>query len=168
MNKFFESKKGISIIETLIVVTVFAMLATVASQSIALSLRGARKSDSLSNVREEVDYSISVLDRRVTNAKEVISTCDGSSTKSITIRKSDDTLEDLQCYFNNPGYKIRAGLDDITSPDVFISECDFICTQPNSSVPPSIHLSLTAENDNATTAEKSSISIESTMRLRVY
>ena len=67
-NKRKNLAKGFSLIEMLIVVAVFSILAVVATQSLSSSLRGSKKSESQVIVRENVDFALSTMERLLRNA----------------------------------------------------------------------------------------------------
>ena len=54
--------------ETLVAVTIFAILAVVATQTFALSLRGVTKSQNITESRENIDHAILTIDRLLKSA----------------------------------------------------------------------------------------------------
>lgn len=67
----FNRKNGFSIIEMLIVVTVFSVLALITTQIMAISLGGVIKSENISQVRENVDSSLATMERLLRNASSL-------------------------------------------------------------------------------------------------
>ena len=62
---------GFSLVEMLVVLTVFSILAIVATQSLVITFKGARKSESIIVVRENVKRVLSVMERQLYNAKKI-------------------------------------------------------------------------------------------------
>src|SRR3989304_2065390 len=75
-----ERNSGFSMIEILVVILVFATLAVLATDSLLLSLRGSRKSESTVSVRENLNYALSIIERQLHNAESV--SCPSSTTIS--------------------------------------------------------------------------------------
>src|SRR5258706_12974663 len=69
--------RGFSLIEMLVVMFVFSILAIVVVQTLAITLRGSKESESQVQARENIQYAISVMDRTVRNARRL--TCSGAT-----------------------------------------------------------------------------------------
>src|SRR3990170_3264778 len=67
--------RGYSIVELLVVVTIFTFLAIIVTQAVVLTLRGSRKGESLISVRENLDYAFAVMERQLRSARSITS-CD--------------------------------------------------------------------------------------------
>lgn len=155
-------------VETLVVIVIFAMLSAIIAQSVALSLRGARKSDSLSDVREDLDFTISILERNVRGAIAVNSACNGSTLTSFSYNNEDETSSVISCQNIGPNGYISLDGERLTGSDLSITACQFSCEQPASSVPPVIHISISGSKKNAASTEVSNITVDSQVRLRIY
>src|SRR5512137_3061278 len=70
-----KNQKGLSLIEILVVITIFAILGIVIARSIILSLQGSQKSTGLVAVRENLDFATSIIERQLRNANSVTSAC---------------------------------------------------------------------------------------------
>jgi prepilin-type N-terminal cleavage/methylation domain-containing protein len=57
-NKIFfkNFNKGLSLIEILVVVAIFAILGIIVSSALVLTIQGTKKSESLVRVRENINY----------------------------------------------------------------------------------------------------------------
>ena len=64
-------KKGFSLIEMLVVVVVFSILAIITTQSLLNSLRTAKKSQNVNVVKENLEVSASAIERLLRNAEDV-------------------------------------------------------------------------------------------------
>src|SRR3972149_10310777 len=77
-----QNLQGFSMIEILVVILVFATLAALSTESLLLSLRGSKRSESTIRVRENLNYALSIIERQLHNAESVI--CPNSTTISYT------------------------------------------------------------------------------------
>ena len=168
-----SSKKGYTLIELMVVTTIFAVLALLVSASILYSVRSTGKSESLSNVRAEHDNTILVMERHLRNADNITTTLSGD-THTITFTD----------YLENDGYlicdtsigvgRIASKADNfgdtyyLTSDKVFVSECDFNLIEGTYGTPDKIELKITAEAKGVTGVETGSVVIETILNLRNY
>lgn len=160
--------KGLSLIEIMIVITIFAVIGLLSSRSIFLTIRGAKKSDSLIRVRENVNYSLSVIERQIRNAQEI--TCPNPSTLRVDYLPSDSLQESsFSCLSVGPtnGY-IASGSARLTSNDISITACSFSCIQTDINTPPVVNVSISAQDTVSQSVEKGSVSIETQITLRNY
>lgn len=164
-------KKGFSLIETLVVVVMFAVLATIAAQSTSLSLRSARKSDSLSDVRGNLDNAISVMERALRNSQGITSACNGVPGTRIDFLDEYEVATYFRCLnMTTTGY-VASGSARLTSDQIDLETCQITCTTPTSSSPAIVDIVLSATNSNATglsNQDKSSITVDTRVNLRVY
>ncbi|KKQ98745.1 MAG: General secretion pathway protein H [Candidatus Woesebacteria bacterium GW2011_GWB1_39_12] len=167
------SEAGFSLIEMLVVVAVFSILAIVATQSLSSSLRGSKKSESQVIVRENVDFALSTMERLLRNAKSITS-CSPTSTLIYIDEYEKPGVTSFQCITSgtdtyiasvsgSPAVSVR-----LTSPDVRITNCSIFVVCQNLTKPHSVDISIQAERSGVTGAEGSQI-IESTkILLRNY
>ncbi|HKC04336.1 MAG TPA: type II secretion system protein, partial [Patescibacteria group bacterium] len=66
-----KQESGLSLLEILVVVSIFAFLGILITRSIILTVAGSRKSESLVKVRESLNYSLSVIERQLRNANSI-------------------------------------------------------------------------------------------------
>jgi prepilin-type N-terminal cleavage/methylation domain-containing protein len=64
--------KGVSFIEILVVIAIFAILGVLVARITVVTLRSSNKSDSLVKVRENMDFSLAVMERGLRNATAVV------------------------------------------------------------------------------------------------
>jgi type II secretory pathway pseudopilin PulG len=135
-----KRNSGISLIEILVVMGVFAVLGILTTRSVILSLQGSKKGDALVKVRENVNYAMAVMERQLRNAEEIT-----ACTSSSILYK--DSLGGDSSFSCSGGY-IASGSARLTSSEVVITACSFICTP---STPPQIDINIAAEGISATT-----------------
>lgn len=159
--------QGLSLVEILIVITIFAVIGILSTRSVFLTIRSAKKSDSLIRVRENVNYSLSVIERQIRNAKDI--TCPNSSSTQIDYVPSDSSAtSSFRCISVGTNGYIASGSARLTSDDVYITNCAFTCTQLDINNPPVVDVSLTAQDGLTTSVEKGSVTVETQIILRNY
>jgi len=162
---------GFSLIEILIVILIFSVLAILATQSLALSLRGSRKSESLGEVRESVDFSISIMERFLRSAKSVTCSADNKVLDYTDENGYPGRFSCLSAGSPPTGY-IASGSANIrlTSTDVNV-DCTgavFSCPTPTPPAPPSVLVSIKATSATSSGAESASQTVTSKILLRKY
>ncbi len=171
--KRFDQRNGFSLVEILVVMAVFAVLAVLATQSLALTFRGAKKSESTINVRENLSYAMSIIERHLYSAKNmVVADC-----TVLSIEYEDEFETNPNPTFNcvdidgaggDIGY-IASGSGRLTSNEIDVTSCSFSCAEGiPGQVPPSVVLSLTAEDVGSSGIEGAQVSISTKMLLRSY
>lgn len=156
---------GYSLLEVLVVLIIFSLLAVISSSAILLALRGARKSDASARVRESVDFTVSTIERQLRNASSITS-CD---TESIVFNDKDSNPASFSCMDSgtDTGY-VASGSARLTADGVIITSCQFACNPEQGSNPPSVDITITAKDRNTTGAEGASFTISTQVVLRTY
>lgn len=166
MKKEIES--GISLIEILVVVTVFAVLGVMVSSSLVLTIQGTKKSESLIRVRENLNYSLAVVERNIRNANEILE-CPNSDPSKITYLDKNGVSASFSCVgVGQPDSFIASGSANlrITSNTIKITSCTFTCTQADLSNPPSVTVNVAVQDASVTGVQGSSVTAESKIYLR--
>lgn len=160
-----KNQKGLSLVEILIVVTIFAVIGLLSTRSIFLTIRGAKKSDSLVRVRENVNYSLSVIERQLRNSESV--TCPNSSTSLLNYVTSEGTNSSFSCVTSGSDKYIASGSARLTSSDISVSSCSFVCSV-GVNTPPSVKVVLEAVDTESTSVEKGSVTVQTEIVVRNY
>lgn len=173
-------KKGFSLIETLVVVGLFALVGIIVSQSTATSLTGSRKADASIKVRENLNQALSVMERQIRSAQSITSTCAAGGTTSENISYVDQSGNSAGFSCNpNPNCTTTSttavsstsavSTDRITSTDTLcITACQFVCTRVNSNLPPTVDIILEGRSKEATGVEDTAIRVQTSVNLRAY
>lgn len=164
--------KGLSLIEILVVISIFALIGILSTRSIFLTLRGAKKSDSLIRVRENVNFAMAVIERQIRNAESIISICDGIPSSTFQYVAQEGITSDFSCAgMSTDGY-IASGGARLTSSEIDVTSCSFTCTQLDTSIPPnsppSIKVAISAEDTISTSIEKGQVTSETEIIARNY
>lgn len=158
--------QGFSLIEILIVITIFAAIGLLATRSIFLTIRGAKKSDSLVRVRENVNYSLSVIERQLRNSEGV--TCPNASTSTLNYISLEGTATTFSCVTAGTDKYIASGSARLTSSDITVTSCAFTCTVGGVNTPPSVKIAIDAVDNESTSVEKGTVSIQTEIVVRNY
>lgn len=160
-------KKGFSLIELMVAISIFAVIGVLTTSAVSLTLRTSKKSDSLVRVRENVSYAFSIIERQIRGA-DSIENCDGSELSVLNYLTSENIITDFSCEnIGEAGY-IASGSARITSSDVAVVSCSFVCTQTDSNSPPTVKVKISAQDAIATSEEKGTITTETEIVARNY
>lgn len=160
---------GFSLVEMLIVMFLFALLAFIVTQSTLQSFRGTRKVDASSKVRDNLDFAASLVERNIRNAKSITSVCDGASHASIAFVTQTGVAGRYVCSGGSNQYVTDAATGSrITSSDVSLSSCSFTCTSNGAYNPPIIDYVFAGTAVGADGTDASFATISRRVVLRVY
>lgn len=159
-----KTLRGISLIEILVVVTVFSIIALIASRGVFVTLSGSRKSESTSKIRENLDYSFAVMERRLRNAESV--SC--SSSTQVDYLDKNSVSSYFSCEdVSGSGY-ISSASARLTTDEIKVTSCSFTCDSGGSGVLPSVSISATGESVGTTGVEGSQVTVSTKIFLRTY
>lgn len=154
-------KNGYSLIEILVVLAVFSLLATIATQTIFLTLRSSRKVEASIKVRESLDNAVSVMERQLRNAKSVTS----GSTTQIDYIDNTGNAANFRCVTSSPNY-IASGSASLTSSDINLTSCTFSYVPATTGVPASVSISLTGTQTTSSGVEGATATVVTRIFLR--
>ncbi len=162
-----NSKLGVSLIEIIIVVAIFSVLGVLVSRVILTTLRGSNRSESLVRVRENLDYALAVIERQIRNA-DGVSPCPNPDSLRIDYKSSQGISTYFACMnIGSVGY-IASGSARLTSDEINIFSCSFVCSPASGKVPPSVSVNLEARDINATGIEAARVTVATKIFLRTY
>lgn len=167
-NKNLVRSSGVSLIEILIVISIFAVLGILSTRAILLSLQGSKKGDAQVKVRENIDYAISIIERQVRNS-ESVTPCPNTDPLILTYLDSNSLSTTFSCV--NPGTEgyIASGSARLTGEEVTITSCLFSCIAGTGSTPPKVAIDIQAVDAGSQgSKEGSSVSISTEINLRTY
>ncbi len=148
------SGEGFTLIEMLAVMVVFASIGTIIISTIFISLRGSKKSDSVTSVRQNGNFALSQMVKTIRYAK----TLDNPypcvlpppptpvpSYQSITVTGYDNSQTTFTCTTGLAGTisQNNQSLLDTSSSGVSVSSCSITCSQNSESTPPTVSISFT-------------------------
>jgi len=163
-----NKERGISLLEILVVVSIFAVLGILITRSIILTLQGSQKSTSLVHARENLDYSLSIIERQIRGASSVIQ-CPNPDSKIIYYEDQSGKTSSFSCYQTgqNNSY-IASGSARLTSDSVKVTTCSFACTLSPGSKQPVVAIDLAIEDASASGIQNANVSASTQIYLRNY
>lgn len=165
IKKGFSFKQGFSLVEILIVITIFAVIGLLSTRSISQTLKSAKKSDSLVRVRENVNYSLAVIERQLRNSENVV--CPNASTSLLTYVSLEGTTTSFSCVTSGADKYIASGSGRLTSDDISVTSCSFSCTKGVNN-PAIVKINIVAQDATGTAVEKGSVSAQTEIGVRNY
>jgi type II secretory pathway pseudopilin PulG len=122
-----------SLVEILIVIGIFAIFLMIVTQSVVLTLRGSKKSESVVNVKEELEYASNSIERNLSSARTVTCTGNPQEIQYVSRYGTQGTYSCLDIGGSDPRIASSSasttGTDTyrITSSKISITSCTFSC-----------------------------------------
>lgn len=163
-------EKGFSLIEILVVLVVFSFIGVIVAQSILTTLRGAKRSDSDSKVRSNIDYAVAIIERQLRNAREVTCPTTCPSGNGTCLNFTDQKQRTASFFFQTTGndryIASSSATQRLTNSDVEITALTFTCTPATGNVAPSVEISISARDRTLGGVERSQITTSTQILLR--
>ncbi|HUV43035.1 MAG TPA: type II secretion system protein [Patescibacteria group bacterium] len=136
-------KKGFTLIEILVVVSLFGIIAVIGSGSFFSLLRGSTKSKTVSAVKQNGDYALGVMERMIRNARYLEEnsneqTCELGMTR-IKIKNPDGGSTEFSCDSST----ISSNSGELISGGLTLSSCAFDCREDGDLDPDVVAISFT-------------------------
>jgi prepilin-type N-terminal cleavage/methylation domain-containing protein len=157
-------KNGFTLIEMLVVITTFAMVAIIATQTVAQSLKNIRKVDATTKIRQSADFALGVMERQLRSAS-AITQCPNTNTRRIDYTDQLKKAAYFSCENIGSGGYIASSGAQLTSNSSEITACAIRCTQ-GSTGPANISISFTIKDALPNATEQ--ISVSTSVVLRSY
>lgn len=163
-----KKQKGMSLMEILVVVAIFAVLGVITTRSIILTLQGSKKSESTIKVRENLDYSLGIIERQIRNANSILG-CKTSTSTVLNYIDQNGQPASFSCVNigTSNGY-IASGAGRLTSNQINVIKCTFVCDASNDPSPSSVFIDLIARDSTVVSGQTSTVSASTQINLRNY
>lgn len=148
-------KRGYTLIEILVVVTLFVGVAVIVTQSLLLSIRGARKNMALTKVRENLSSSIDTMKTNLLNAISI----ESCVVNEIRYKNPDFSISSFSCGSG----RVSWGTSSLTGNDVNVSNCSFVCDAPPYTY---VTINLTGQSVAETGLEAESVNMSTKINFR--
>lgn len=162
-----KKNKGFSLIETLIVVAIFAVLAIVSTQAIIVTLTNSRKAESSVETRESLQYIVSVLERSLRSANNVTSAGSGRIIYTDEYIVSN-VFQCIDATTSSTTGRLLLNSNQVSSQDITLTNCSFSMVAGTNDIPDRVMISISGKAKNLTGAEQTPITISTIVYLRVY
>ena len=144
-------KKGFTLIEILVVLTIFGIIALIGGQILTATIKGKNKAEATAKVKSEGNYVISVMEREIHSAQNIIN-CTGNQ-----IDYTDADGKQKTFYWDAQGSTIKSGL--LSSPQnltsTYVSVITFtLCSPPTSPNTVTIDFTLSKRTPSGSTLRK--------------
>lgn len=156
-----------SLLEILVVVTIFAFLGILITRSIILTVAGSRKSESLVKVRESLNYSLSVIERQLRNA-DAIPNCPNIDTTYLGYNDQNGNPTSFSCISDAGVGAIASGSASLSSSEINIVACSIVCSPGEGVNPSKVTISLEAKDAHAVGTENATVTLTTQITLRNY
>ena len=114
---------GMSLVETLVVLTVFITVVLITSQALFSALKGSKKSEVTVKVKQAANYVQSVMERELHSAAST-SSC---SSSRVDYTDSAGSAKFFECKSVGPNGYIDSSGGRITPSDVAVTSCSLSC-----------------------------------------
>jgi prepilin-type N-terminal cleavage/methylation domain-containing protein len=164
------TEKGMSLLEILVVITIFAVLGILVTQSVVLTLQGSKKSESMVHARENLDYSLSIIERQVRGASSV-SPCTGSAVSTISYLDQNGNSGSFSCINTGAANSyIASGAANLrlTTDAVKVTSCSFVCTPGTMTNPALVTVDVALKEASASGIQSANVSASTQIYLRNY
>ena len=170
--KFQISNFGFTLIELLVVVAVMAIMGGVVANLFFQILKGATKAQLSTEIKQNGDYTLSLMGKMIRNAKQVTSECKGEPADAIVIQNQDDKLTTFACLGTGDEVKIASNSERLTSSKVRVSSsCQTFVKCTKTGLTPSlieISFSLSQLGSPTRPEEAAAVDFKTSVSLRTY
>ena len=168
-----HTRYGMSLIEILIVVGIFAILGILTTRAVLLTLGGGKKTETLIKIRENLNYALGTVERQLRNADSIAaSDCTNADTSKIYYYDQTGTRTPFSCLNLGAatiGYVASGSANlKLTGDTIDITSCTFTCTVGTAGNPSSVKIDLTAQDSEVVGISNSTVTSGTTVFLRNY
>src|SRR3989344_2423587 len=155
MKRNFKKMSGYSLLELMVVFSIFGIISVLTTQTLLLTIRGAKKSDVSSNVKTNVEFAIASMERQIRNA-DSFNECPNTNVGRIDYTDSNGTLASYSCQdISGNGY-IASESARLTSESVNVTQCSFTCIPEKGDLPSSVTITISAKDNETASGESGS------------
>lgn len=170
-----RKKNGFTLIEILVVLGLLSIVAAIGSNMFFTTFRSSTKTKVLTIVKQNGDYALSVMERTIRGAQEVIENSDGDiceeNMNKVKIKNLDGSQIEFACVDEGTitGH-IASDSSRLVSPEVKLSACSFSCTSEGEFYPQIVNIDFNLSQALETTRleEQASVDFQTTVATRNF
>lgn len=153
-------KKGFTLIEMLVSAGIMALLSVVITQIFVATTRNSTKTDVLTDVRQNGNYALGVMERMIRSAKSV-TVCGVTPTSSIEITNEDNLQTTFTCVLDGDSGVSRIasdsgtifGIEYLTNNNFTVGSCASVFTCISGANYPSVAISFQLQQKSASASQ---------------
>jgi prepilin-type N-terminal cleavage/methylation domain-containing protein len=162
------SSTGFTLVETLVVVSLFSVLALITAQSLVRVISNSSRTASSAKLRENMEYAMGIADRSLRNAKSITS-CTTTPTRKITYVTGEDLVESIECTTSAGRTTFRKGTERLLTQDVNVTTCSIVCSsEPGSTVLNKVEITLEGADTTSSYSASKPYKLQTQVSLRSY
>lgn len=175
MNKR-PKNSGFTLLELLTVIVVLIAIGTIIGAILFSSLRGTNKTNTITNVRQNGNYAISLMSKAIRDGARLDSPypcVTPVATSSVSLITATGSKTVFSCDLTSSPHAIlqKNGTDEpasiLDTNIVFLESCSLTCNQSSSSNPPTIGINFTLTQNGTPFYEKqATISFQTSITMR--
>lgn len=131
-----------------------------------MTLRSTNKSSSSIKIRDNVNYFLSIIQRQLRSAQSITNCPNAEDTSHIEYVDENGNLGSFSCESSADLGYIASGSGRLNTEEIDITSCSFECIEGVSGNPPSIIVTVVAEDTNSSLVEKGRFSSTTKIYLR--
>jgi prepilin-type N-terminal cleavage/methylation domain-containing protein len=151
-TKNLKQETGFTLVEILVVILIFGLIGTVVSATFFTSLKGASRTETVKDVKQNGDYALSVMEQNLRNAETIRTACTGNQSTQIQFTPQGSSVITT---YNCTGAPFRISEQIGTDPATFltntsvtlgscsITNLSFTCTSGSDGKPQDIIIQFT-------------------------
>lgn len=165
-----KSSNGFSLIEILVVMSIFVVIAVIANQVFFSTLRGGSKSEATTLVKQEGNYALSVIERGLQGSQSITTACSSPAVSVSRIDYLDNTgtASSFSCESSPTPPYIASGSARLTTDRVTIvtNSCKFYCFKESGVATVSAQFTLKRYGTGLTAREQTQLDFKTRILLR--
>jgi prepilin-type N-terminal cleavage/methylation domain-containing protein len=152
--------KGFTLVEMLVVISLFAGLAVLVGTMVGSSMKATKKSESAVKVRAELENAAAVVERSLRGAKKGTVNCNNNI---VNFTDQDDISVSFSCS-GNPLSIQKNGVNLISISNIELTNCNFDCSRLSTSGVVILNLSGTSKNSVGVESDIATVSARIVLR----
>lgn len=164
-----KTETGFTLVEILVVIGLLAIVVALGSNMFFTTLRGSTKSKTLTIVKQNGDYALSVMERLIRDSEKVI-LCEAGMNE-LKVKRLDGSEIEFTCEGEGTADSLIASNSaNLTSSEVKVDSCSFDCFSQGDFYPQVVSIDFTLSQAVETTRleEQAAVNFRTTVTTRNF